>query len=146
MIDVMNMSLLELSERIALVLAAGSIIIQISPIKLNPWTWVAKRVGRAINGEVIEKVECLEKDVSDIRSNMQEQEAKNNRTKILRFGDEVLHGVKHSKEHFDEILNCITEYDKYCVTNPEFKNHLTEATIQHITEIYQDCIRENSFL
>ena len=27
-------------------------LIQIAPVQLNPWSWIAKRIGRAINAEV----------------------------------------------------------------------------------------------
>ena len=36
-------------------------VIQIAPIKINPYTWLAKKIGRAVNAEVIEKVNSIEK-------------------------------------------------------------------------------------
>lgn len=132
--------------RVAVCIVALSAIIQISPIKLNPWSWLARHIGRAINKEVIEKVDGLEKDVNNLRADMHEQSARDARARILRFGDEILHGTKHSQEHFDEILACITDYTKYCDEHPEFKNHVTVITTQHILDVYDKCRRENSFL
>lgn len=37
-------------------------LIQIAPVKVDPWSWIAKKVGRAINGEVLEKFGELEKN------------------------------------------------------------------------------------
>ena len=34
-------------------------LIQLTPIKINPWTWLGKAIGRAINGEVLSKVDEL---------------------------------------------------------------------------------------
>ncbi len=45
----------------AAVIVALLSLIQISPLKINPWSWLGRAVGREINGEVIEKVGCLEK-------------------------------------------------------------------------------------
>ena len=42
---------------------AISAFVQISPIKINPWTWLAKKIGRAINGEVLNRVEALGEQV-----------------------------------------------------------------------------------
>lgn len=136
----------EIVARCAVILLGLSAIIQIAPIKINPWSWIAKKIGRALNSEVIEKVDKLEKDVKQLQSDLDEQSARNARARILRFGDEILHGVKHSQEHFDEILSCITDYTKYCDEHPEFRNHVTVITTQHILDVYDNCRRENSFL
>lgn len=141
-----HMSLAELTGYVAGILLAISAIIQISPIKLNPWSWIAKKIGRAINGEVIEKVEKMESDLEAMKTTNAERDAKNARTKILRFGDELLHGTKHSKDAFDDMLLAITEYENYCEEHKEFKNKITERTISHITAIYDKCMEERSFL
>lgn len=140
------LNITEIIVRALVALIGVSTIIQIAPIKVNPWSWLAKRIGKAINGEVIEKVDQLEKDFETLRSDMAEQSARNSRARILRFGDEILHGTKHTQEHFDEILGCITEYTKYCDEHPDFMNHVTVKTTQHILDVYDQCRRENSFL
>ena len=121
-------------------------VIQISPIKINPWSWIAKRIGRAINQEVIDKVDKLEKDVATIKANEDEREATLCRTRILRFGDELLHGVKHSKEHFDQILIDITYYENYCSTHATYRNNVAVLTIQQVKDTYRKCMREKTFL
>lgn len=136
----------ELIGYVAAALVALSTIIQISPIKINPWSWIAKKIGRAINGEVIEKVNKIETEFTVMRESFDEREARDARTKILRFGDEILHDVKHSKDHFDEILLCITDYAQYCDAHPSFKNHMTESTTKHILNTYEKCMQEHSFL
>lgn len=121
-------------------------IIQIAPVKINPWSWLAKKLGRAINGEVIEKVDKLGEDVQSLRSECDEREAVNCRTRIMRFGDEILHDIRHSKEHFDQILLDITNYEAYCEQHPKFKNNIAAATIQRIKAVYQKCLDENAFI
>lgn len=32
-------------------------IVQVAPVKINPWSAIAKALGRAINGEVMGKLE-----------------------------------------------------------------------------------------
>ncbi len=83
-------------------------LIQITPVKINPWSWFARKIGRAVNGELSAKVDKLGIDVRSLRREFEEREATVCRTHILRFGDEILHGVRHSKEHFDQILTDIT--------------------------------------
>ena len=75
-------------------------LVQIAPVKINPWSWLARKFGRAINGEVLEKVDRLEKDVTKMKQDADERAAVACRVRILHFGDETLHGVLHSKDHF----------------------------------------------
>ncbi len=130
----------------ALLFVTLASIIQVSPIKINPWTKLAKAVGRAINGEVLDKVDNLERKVSRIQDEADERDAKEARTRILRFGDECLHNVKHSKEHFDQIMRDIKAYEIYCEDHPHFENNQAVHTIQLINEIYHKRLIEHSFL
>lgn len=121
-------------------------LIQITPIKINPWSWIGRAIGRAINGEVLEKVEMLTVDVKNNKADDDEQWASLSRTHILRFGDEIRHGVGHSKEHFDQILLDISKYEKYCKGHPDYLNDVAHATIKLIKKTYQTCLEKNDFL
>lgn len=139
---------------------AVSGFLQFSNVNVNPWTWVAKKIGKAICSDVINEVEgvkkdvkgvsdevqSVKKDVENVRAAMDEKAARDARTRILRFGDEILHGTRHSKEHFDEIMLDITEYNDYCESHPKFKNQMAESTIKIIVTQYEKCLREHSFL
>lgn len=121
-------------------------LIQISPIKIDPWTWIGRAIGRAINGEVLSKVDALSKDVKDNKDDDDERWASLSRSHILSFGDEILHGVNHSKERFDQILLDISKYEKYCNGHPDYLNNIANETIKLIKKTYQKCLEENSFL
>lgn len=121
-------------------------LIQIAPIKINPWSWIGRAIGRAINSEVISKVDALSKAVKNNKDDDDEQWASLSRSHILRFGDELLHGVAHSKEHFDQILLDISKYEKYCEAHPDYLNNIANETIKLIKKTYQKCLEENTFL
>lgn len=121
-------------------------LIQLAPIKANPWSAIAAAIGRAINGEVISKVDQLGNELQSLRSISDEREAKAARVRILRFGDEIYQGILHSREHFDQTLDDITEYEQYCETHPDFKNDMTTITVQSIRETYQKCFEKHNFL
>lgn len=134
-------------------LAVLMTLLQVSKLNINPWSWIgrflkwtAKKIGKAFNGDLTEKIEGVSKKLSDFQSKYEEDKATNCRTQILRFGDEILHGEKHSKEHFDQILLVIGEYEAYCRTHEDFKNNIATATIGRIKSVYAKCMRENNFL
>lgn len=142
----LDMTISEILGGGAVIAVALATLFQIAPIKINPWTSLAKAIGRAINAEVIEKVGNLEKDLAALRNESDERAAKDARVRILRFGDEILHDKLHSKEHFDQILQDITDYEHYCETHPHFKNNTTVMTTARILETYEQCLKDHSFL
>lgn len=123
-----------------------SVIIQISPIELNPWTYIARKIGRALNHDITEQVNNLDRSLKELRADYEMHEAVQTRSRILRFGDEVFHGDRHSKEHFEQVMADIKGYETYCREHPDFKNHVADANISRIQDVYQKALRENDFL
>lgn len=68
------------------------------------------------------------------------------RSRIQRFNDELLHGVKHTKDHFDSMLLDLTAYEQYCEAHEAFKNNVTSSAAQNIKTTYLRCMEERSFL
>lgn len=75
-----------------------------------------------------------------------ERAAKQRRMRVLRFNEEVILQQPHTKEHFDEILDDITEYERYCHEHPLYKNNKAKMAIANVIQAYQKCEDENSFL
>ena len=113
-----------------LALLGSSVAIEIIPIKINPWTWLA-RISEQLKSHI-------EADARD--------KAKRLRGRILRFADELLQGERHSQEHFNEILEDITEYNRYCSTHPDFPNDKAAISIGHIENVYRARLENNDFL
>lgn len=128
-----------------LIIALGSII-KIPKLEINVWSWLGRMFGRAINGEIMEKVELMDEKLDAHIKAEEEENVRNIRQRILRFQDEILMGKKHSKEHFDEVLSDVDAYEKYCNTHPDYKNNKAVLAIETIKEVYADCIEEHSFL
>lgn len=131
---------------IALIVAGAAAFVEKTSKTMKPLTKLAKAIGRAINGELMEKVDSLEQKVEKMAQEEQLQRAKDARTRVLRFGDELIHDVRHTKEHFDDVLRDITEYEKYCDEHPKFENDQMHITAEHIKETYHKCLKEHSFL
>lgn len=141
-----EMTVGELVSYITLIVAGAAAFVEKTSKTMKPLTKLARAVGRAINGELMEKVESLEKKVEKMDQDDKLQRAKDARTRVLRFGDELIHDVRHTKEHFDDVLRDITEYEKYCDEHPKFENDQMHITAEHIKETYHKCLKEHSFL
>lgn len=121
-------------------------LIEIAPIKVNPWSALFSAIGRRINKEVLEEITELKKNMKEIRDVNDERNAKECRARILHFGDELYHDARHTKEHFDQILDDIHEYGQYCDSHKDFKNDKTVMTTAKIRDTYRQCVDEHSFL
>ena len=143
-----SMSLTELCGYIALILGILSVVVQVTPIKLNPWTWIARKIGKAINHDELNKIDRIGVELANLCLTVDERDAKRDRESILVFGDELIFDPerRHSKDRFDNIMQHITDYEKYCSEHPEFKNNMTEATTKLIQTTYEKCMKEHLFL
>ena len=163
----MNSDLLELFRSInggaigwGVIIAAVLSLIQIAPIQINPWSSIAKHIGRALNGEVVERLDRyehrtteLKEDLNELRDfihnvdfKIDEDRAVTARVRILRFNDELLEEKRHSKEAYDQVLSDIDVYDSYCEHHPEFKNNKTKMSASNIIDSYETRLKRHDFL
>lgn len=139
----------QVSNAIVLVVLFLGSLIKIPKLEVNLWGLIGKGINKDINAKLdtimaqqMQTQDKLEKHIAQDN----ERYAVNCRYRILHFNDELLHGTKHSKEHFDQTLSDITEYDAYCARHPEFKNQITIHATKNILQTYDKCTEESSFL
>ena len=121
-------------------------MIKIPKLELNIWNLLGRTIGRSINKEMMQQVSNLAKKVDAIETNAELDRVRDARQRILRFNDEILCGQRHSKEHFDEILDDITVYEHYCDDHEEYENNKAVLAIATIKRIYDKCMDTHDFL
>lgn len=128
-------------------------IIQIAPIKINPWGAFARWIGRALNGDVLKKLDQLEDGQKETRVQLDEhirvddeRDANYRRQTILRFNVELMRGENYTHEHFVDMLSEIDDYERYCEEHPSYKNNRAVMAIANIKRVYEEHERNNSFL
>ena len=127
-----------------LIILAG--MIKIPKIEINIWNLIGRTIGRSINKEVMDRVDLLSKEVDDLRKDEELERVRFARQRILRFNDEILFDQRHSKEHFDEILDDITLYENYCADHEDYENNNAVLAIGTIKEVYKQCLKTHDFL
>lgn len=128
-------------------------LIQISPIEINPWSALAQLLGRAINGEVIgmlnELKEAQKSNTDRLNEHIRiddERNADEHRARILRFNNELVREIPHTKEEFIDILADIDAYERYCEQHPDYKNNRAVHAIANIGRVYDDRLAKHDFL
>lgn len=121
-------------------------MIKIPKIEINIWNLIGRTIGHSVNKEVLEQVKNLSDKVDMIEANEELERVRYARQRILRFNDEILCGQKHSKEHFDEVLDDIDIYEDYCATHTEYENNKAVLAIRTIKKTYDKCMENHNFL
>lgn len=114
-------------------------LVQIAPVKINPWSWLARAIGRAVNAEVIEKLNA-HITMDDRRT------ADGHRTRILHFNNELLRSIDHTEEEFNEVLTEIDAYEEYCREHPEYPNNRAVLAVENIRITYKERLKKHDFL
>ena len=127
-----------------LVILAG--MIKIPKLEINVWNLIGRAIGRSINKEVMDRVNALAKEVDELKKDEELERVRFARQRILRFNDEILFEKRHSKEHFDEILDDITLYENYCADHEDYENNKAVLAIGTIKEVYKQCLKTHDFL
>ncbi|MDO4315117.1 MAG: hypothetical protein Q4C45_05015 [Oscillospiraceae bacterium] len=120
-------------------------LVQIAPIKVNPWSAIAKAIGRAINADVLKDVSEVKKTLDDHIRVDDERNADAHRTRILQFNNELIRQLKHTREDFIEVLAEIDFYEKYCREHPEYPNSRAVHAIANIERVYDDRLKKGDF-
>ena len=144
--EVMIMSLKDIFLNGGGILLILMALVQIAPIKINPWSAIAKLIGRAINGEVLKKLDSVEKRLDCHITTDDRRTADRHRTRILHFNNELLRGIEHTKEEFTEALADIDAYESYCEAHPDYPNNRAVLAIENIRENYKDRLKKHDFL
>lgn len=93
-----------------------------------------------------EKLDRLTELVKEVSERVDMSSATNARTRVLRFDDELINGVHHSREYFQQTLEEIDTYETYCGKHPEFKNNACVLAIEHIRRVYSHLQDSNGFI
>ena len=101
-------------------------LIQVSPIRLNPWDRLFEWLGGKLNGR-------LHKQVRDLWINTHRQV-------LLTFARECRNQMEHSADEWAYVLNIADEYEIYCEKN-DVTNGVVKEDTRYIRELYQELSR-----
>ena len=119
---------------VALIILVFSLI-QIAPVKLNPWDSILGWFGRKLNGNMQRRLDDLEKQIRDMWINTHRQH-------ILTFARECRANIEHSADEWMNVLNVAEEYEKM-VHEQKITNGVITQDTAYIRGLYQELSREH---
>lgn len=128
-------------------------LVQIVPIKINPWTKFFGWIGQTINKDVLAELKIVKEDLSGVHKELDSmkeaeevREANAARNRILRFDDELRRKIEHSEEFWSQTLDDVTFYRNYCDSNDKYPNSKADVAMKNIEETYHEVKKENRFI
>lgn len=82
----------------------------------------------------------IKKAIDSLSDKVDRNQAILARTHILRFDDELINGIEHSREYFQQQLQDIDTYEAYCALHPDFKNNYAVIASEHIKKVYKELL------
>ena len=129
-----------------------SIFIQVTPIKINPWSKLFKWIGGLITAESDKKINQLikttdemQKNIKTLQQNMDENEKDRIRWEIFDFANSCRNNQQHTKDEFQHIITLNDKYEKLLALTGD-TNGVFEAEYRYIQKIYAERQEKNDFL
>lgn len=114
---------------------------------------MATQLGNALNAGVMKEIKDIKTEQEETRKKLdahieegEERKADNYRSQVLRFNNELVRGLGHTEEDYNEILDIIWKYEKYCEKHSKYKNNKMPHAIKNIERMYDEMLRTNGFL
>lgn len=146
------MSIGEIAAAIAVGLGALSTFIEVSKIKINPWSSLFKWIGSKMMEDVRAEIKAVEKKQEEMAKKQDELSKQRAvdamdavKAEIFRFYNECQKKQRHSEGEFNHIIQQNEKYEKLVKETGE-PNGVYEMEYEYIMEIYRKCQQEKDFL
>lgn len=142
----------EIAKWAGLLLVAILSLFEFTKIKVNPISAIFRWVGNKINAPMLELIDTIskkqdaqEKKLDDLLDSQDDNEIDRIRWEILDFANSCRHGVKHTLDEFDHIIELNEKYHRI-LDRRKLTNGKIDLEYSYIVDIYKQCQEKNSFL
>lgn len=142
----------DIAKWAGLLLVAIMSLFEFTKIKVNPISAIFRWIGNKINAPLIERIDAIadtqndqQKKLGELQDSMDDNEIDRIRWEILDFANSCRHGVKHTLDEFDHIIELNEKYHKI-LDRRKLTNGKIDLEYGYIVDIYKECQAKNSFL
>ena len=120
-------------------------LIEIAPIKINPWATLFNWIGNIINGDIKTEIKGMKDDLTELKKDFESKKAEDMRWEILNFANSCRRGAEHGKDSWRHAMSQLAEYESY-TERKGITNGVIEEDAHYLRELYQERNRKNDFL
>ena len=107
-------------------------LIEVSPLKLNPWRWLKAFY------QLPARLDKLEHEFNDDRAFRWRQMILN-RARRIEQGEKMRYG------EWEETMDTIGRYEKYCDACPDFRNGFATDTIEFMKDAHKEVMKNGDY-
>lgn len=133
------------STTIFIIVAVIGMFVEITPIKLNPFSSIIKWIGNKLNGDTNNQLETISSQLEIVSGRIDKIEINDMRSQILDFANSCMNERNHTKEEFEHIIDIHTQYEDI-ISKRGMTNGRVDLAFRYISDLYTICLNENSFL
>lgn len=133
------------SGTILIIVTVLGIFVEISPIEVNPISFIVKWVGDTFNRNTREQLSFISSKLDDVSDRIDKIEINDMRSTILDFANSCMNGKNHTKEEFEHVIDLHTQYEE-TIVQKGLKNGRVDLAFRYISDLYTKCLNGNSFL
>lgn len=149
----------EATQSEAFWLVVAMTIVQIAPIKINPWSFIFKLFYKGVcwlsrkslaplidrMDEINTKVDAMQSEINVVKREFEVKNANDWRWDILDFFNSARNGRPHSKEEWEHAIDQVKKYERH-VELHDIDNGVLEEASKWLRDEYHEHIRRNDFL
>lgn len=134
-----------IGQHMVSILLVISFFIQVSPIKINPWSSLVKWIGKILTSNLDNRLEKVQSTITDIGASIDQNQKDRIRWQVLDFANSCREGRKHSKDEFQHVITLNDKYKKL-LKKTDDKNGVFDAEYDFIQSIYKERQEKNDFV
>jgi len=119
-------------------------LVEVTPIKINPWSVLLKWIGRKTNAELYSKVDALSAEMETFKKDFENKNANDLRWSILGFASSCRKGDRHSREEWKHVVDQMAFYEEY-VKKKNITNGVIKEDTKYLRNLYHKINSENDF-
>ena len=127
-----------MADNLTLTIGVVASIVEVAPIKINPWSRIFNWIAEAIVGD-------LKKEFFEFKKDSEAKTADRMRWDILSFANSCRRGQEHSKDEWWHCISQIKEYEEY-TQKKDIINGVIEEDSEYLRELYHERNLKNDFL
>ena len=128
-----------------LVLFGAVTIIQIAPIKINPWGFALNAIRRFLVGDLEKEIKEQREDIQTLKNDFAQEKADNKRWNILDYANSCRNNRRHSKDEWHHVISQLKEYETF-VAERGIDNGVMEEEARYLRKNYAEHCEQNDFL
>lgn len=125
-------------EYLPLTILGAITLVEVVPIKINPWSWFFGIIGKMLLGGFFDEMRTFKRE-------QEQKNANDMRWAIINFANSCRRGELHSKDAWCHVLNQLSEYEDY-TRNHGITNGVVDAESEYLHALYKERCIKNDFI